>query len=179
MCRGQRSWIFRVGHYRVVVATGTGAGWWVCMCFQATLATKSCVNPFTPKSDQCQLSPAASPVILHHTVRRTWLFIAYSDERWLYYQFSLRYLNISFKRFRWMYFSNFGVRKEFKNDEYTRKDAGWYCWKLKNFQTRLLLCAKKNKPRTVVKNSSVAKHYGWRSQVYLKDQIYSYSTHKI
>ena len=40
-------------------------------------------NPFTPESDQCQISPAASPEILHHTVRRTWLFIAYSDERWL------------------------------------------------------------------------------------------------
>ena len=39
------------------------------------------INPFTPKSDQCQIS--SSPVILHHTVRRTWLFIAYLDERWL------------------------------------------------------------------------------------------------
>ena len=41
-------------------------------------------NPFTPKGDQCQISPAASPQILHHTVWRTWLFITYSDERWLY-----------------------------------------------------------------------------------------------
>ena len=39
------------------------------------------VSPFTPKSDQFQISPAASPEILHHTVWRTWLFIAYSDER--------------------------------------------------------------------------------------------------
>ena len=39
------------------------------------------LNPFTPESDQCQISPAASPEILHHTVRRTWLFIAYSGER--------------------------------------------------------------------------------------------------
>ena len=39
-------------------------------------------NPFTPKSDQIQISPAASPVILHHTVWRTWLFIAYSDGKW-------------------------------------------------------------------------------------------------
>ena len=31
------------------------------------------VNPFTPKSDQCQIFPAASPEILHHTVWRTWL----------------------------------------------------------------------------------------------------------
>ena len=51
-------------------------------------------NPFTPESDQFQISPAASPEILHHTVWRTWLFIAYSDERWLYYQFSLPHLYI-------------------------------------------------------------------------------------
>ena len=37
------------------------------------------VNPFTPKSDQCQISPAASAEILHPTVWRTQLFIAYSD----------------------------------------------------------------------------------------------------
>ena len=37
------------------------------------------LNPFTPKSDQVQISPVASPVILYHTVWRTWLFIAYSD----------------------------------------------------------------------------------------------------
>ena len=39
------------------------------------------INPFTPKSDQCQISPAASPEILHHAVWRTWLFIAYSDKK--------------------------------------------------------------------------------------------------
>ena len=37
------------------------------------------VNPSTPKSDQVQISPVASPVILHHTVWRTWPFIACSD----------------------------------------------------------------------------------------------------
>ena len=41
------------------------------------------VNPFTPESDQSQISPPASPEMLHHTVKRTWLIIAYSDERWL------------------------------------------------------------------------------------------------
>ena len=46
-------------------------------------------NPFTPKSDRSNNSPAASPAILHHTVWRIWLFIACSDERWLHYQFSL------------------------------------------------------------------------------------------
>ena len=51
-----------------------------------------CVNPFTPKRVQFQISPAASQEILHHTVWRTWLFITYSDERLLYYQFSLPHL---------------------------------------------------------------------------------------
>ena len=37
-------------------------------------------NPFTPKSDQLQISPAASPEILHYTVQRTWLF--HSLLRW-------------------------------------------------------------------------------------------------
>ena len=46
---------------------------------------------FTPESDQCQNSPAASQEIWHHTVWRTWLFISYSDEKWLYYKFSLHH----------------------------------------------------------------------------------------
>ena len=50
---------------------------------------KTSFNPFTPKSDQCQISPAASPEILHHPVWRTWMFIAYWVDKWLYYQFSL------------------------------------------------------------------------------------------
>ena len=54
------------------------------------------VNPFTPESDQCHNSPAASQEIWHHTVWRTWLFIAYSDEKWLYYKFSLHH---SYNRF--------------------------------------------------------------------------------
>ena len=49
------------------------------------------INPFTPESDQCQIFPPAPLEILHHTVWRTWLFIAYSDEKWLYYKFSLHH----------------------------------------------------------------------------------------
>ena len=30
---------------------------------------------------ECPISPAASPEILHHTGERTWLYIAYSEER--------------------------------------------------------------------------------------------------
>ena len=53
----------------------------------------------SPKSDQVQISPAASPEISHHTVWRTCLFIAYSDERWLYHDYS-HYLAYTF-RFKW------------------------------------------------------------------------------
>ena len=53
-------------------------------------------NPLTPESDQCQNPRAGSQEIWHHTVWRTWLFIAYSDEKWLYYKFSLRH---SYNRF--------------------------------------------------------------------------------
>ena len=35
-----------------------------------------------------------TPEILHQAVWRTWLFIAYSDQKGLYYQFSLPHLNI-------------------------------------------------------------------------------------
>ena len=45
------------------------------------------------RSDQCLIPPAASQLdIFRHTVWGTWLFIAYSDRRWLYYQFLLPYL---------------------------------------------------------------------------------------
>ena len=67
-------------------------------------------NPFTPKSDQCQISPLALwPKILHHTVWRTWLFIAFSDEWWLYYQFSLPHSYVSLEKVGRMYFLNLGV----------------------------------------------------------------------
>ena len=64
------------------------------------------INPFTPKSDQCQTSPTASPEILHHTVGRTWLSIAYSNKRrnythqslitWLIHFFSKGWDNVYF-----------------------------------------------------------------------------------
>ena len=57
-------------------------------------------NPFTPKSDQFKICPAASPEIKHHTVWRTWLCIANSDERWLYdCQFSLPHFTLLFNPF--------------------------------------------------------------------------------
>ena len=46
-------------------------------------------SPTLLKSDQYQISPAASPEIYHQTVRKICLFMAYSDDRWSYYQFSL------------------------------------------------------------------------------------------
>ena len=71
----------------------------------------SAINPFTPESDQCQNSPAASQEIWHHTVWRTWLFIAYSDEKWLYYKFSLHH---SYNRFLKGFWENtlFELRSE-------------------------------------------------------------------
>ena len=63
---------------------------------QVSAFNRFTLNPFTPESDQCQNSPAASQEIWHHTVWRTWLFIAYSDEKWLYYKFSLHH---SYNRF--------------------------------------------------------------------------------
>ena len=69
------------------------------------------INPFTPKSDQCQISPAASLEILHHTVWRTWLFVAYSDERWLCCSNS-HYLTCTFpfRKGGRINFSNLGVK---------------------------------------------------------------------
>ena len=58
-------------------------------CKLDTVSPLKVANPVTPRSDQFQISPSASPEILHHTVWRTWLFIAYSDERLSYWQFSL------------------------------------------------------------------------------------------
>ena len=43
-------------------------------------------------SDQFQIYPAISTGIFHHTVWRTWLFIAYAERRWLYYQFSVPHI---------------------------------------------------------------------------------------
>ena len=59
-------------------------------CYMNAYHTKI-FDPVTPKSDQLQTSPAALPELLHHTVWRTWLFIAYSDEILLHYQFSLHH----------------------------------------------------------------------------------------
>ena len=62
--------------------------------------SEECVNPFTPKSDQFQISPAASPAILHDTAWRTWLFIAYSDGKCFCYQILTTSL-IHFSRKGW------------------------------------------------------------------------------
>ena len=73
-------------------------------------------NPFTPKWDQFQISPAASPEILHDTVWTTWVSIAYSDERWLYYRFSLPH---------WILFFSLGVKvlKDKKDEQKGKKQS--------------------------------------------------------
>ena len=99
LLKGRGLWIFSAALCRAPVDNGLSKA-----------KGSPCINPFTPKSDHLQNSPAASAEILHHTVWRTWLFIADSDERWLYYQFSLPHLHINFKRFGRMYFLNLGVK---------------------------------------------------------------------
>ena len=73
---------------------------------------RRCLNPFTLKSDQCQISPAASPGILQHTVWRTWLFIAstkltddnITNSHYITYTFVFKRLG------EWLYFLNLGVK---------------------------------------------------------------------
>ena len=65
------------------------------------------INPFTPKSDQFQIPPAASPAILHPTVRRTWLFIAYFH--YLTYIFSFNPSTPKFKTYILPTFLNINV----------------------------------------------------------------------
>ena len=50
-----------------------------------------------PKSDQFNILPGTSPEILCHRVWWTWLFIAFSNERWFYYQFSQGWENVLFE----------------------------------------------------------------------------------
>ena len=73
---------------------------------------RRCLNPFTLKSDQCQISPAASPGILQHTVWRTWLFTAstkltddnITNSHYITYTFAFKRLG------EWLYFLNLGVK---------------------------------------------------------------------
>ena len=82
------------------LSRNTTSHWMENLAFHSLLRRKMTVLPIlttslirfyltlsTPKSDHFQFSPAALPEIVHHTVWRTWFFIAYSDKRWLYYQF--------------------------------------------------------------------------------------------
>ena len=73
------------------------------------------LNEFHFRSGQFQISLVASPEIWHHTVWRTWLFIVYSDERWLYYQFSQPHLYISIQKVGRMYFFELGNAYQYKN----------------------------------------------------------------
>ena len=59
-------------------ACSSFAGWRLFVCLIDIVGVlvfiHECQFPFTPKGDQFQISPAAFPQILHHTVQRTWLF---------------------------------------------------------------------------------------------------------
>ena len=63
----------------------------------SNISASPALNPFTPKSDQIQIFPAASPEILHHTVWRTWLFIPSSLTQMKYdYTTNSHYLAYTF-----------------------------------------------------------------------------------
>ena len=88
-----------------------GKPWIYCRTQMGALCRRRQWNKRWHGSDQVQISPVASPVILHHTVWRTWLFIAYTQiERWFLYQFSLPHLYISLEKVGRMYFLKSGVK---------------------------------------------------------------------
>ena len=71
---------------------------------------ESCALISFTESDQCQISPVASPKILHHAVWWNWLFIAYSDKRFSYYQIlTISLIHFSLKVWE-KYFLNLGVK---------------------------------------------------------------------
>ena len=67
--------------FKIPYFTARGHGNTVRVRFKTVAGESASINPFTPKSDQYQISPAPSVEILHHTVWRSWLVIAYSDEK--------------------------------------------------------------------------------------------------
>ena len=88
-----------------------------CVCpitGEATPAEHCCpynyiLNPFSPKSDQLQISPAASPQILHHPLWRTWLFIVYMKNDYTANSHYLTYTFL-FRRLEECTFFNLGVK---------------------------------------------------------------------
>ena len=87
-------------HGHVIVPAVDVWSRWLTGFWLAAIRVCGRFNLFTSKSDQFQISPAASPEILHHTVWRTWLCIAYSDgsdERWLYSILRTSFIHLSFK----------------------------------------------------------------------------------
>ena len=68
--------------------------------------------------------PQQPPEILHHTVWRTWLFIVYSNERWLYHQFSILHLFISLQKVGRMYFFELGSERV-KQAKDKREEGNW------------------------------------------------------
>ena len=114
-------------------------------------------NPFTPKSVEYKISPAALPEILHHTVWRTWLFIAYSGERWLSYQFSVprlcNFFNLGVKELQNTYGN---VLKNTNGDvlkQYTRRCLG----ESKNCSKRSVIAVLPAFPRQLLIDNSVQK----------------------
>ena len=72
-------------------------------------------NPFTPGSDQRQISSPASPET-PHTIRRTWFSITYSDEKWLWPQIlATSLIHFFLQKVGRIYFLCLGSNNQLKN----------------------------------------------------------------
>ena len=78
-----------------------------CSCLKCSQA---CALTHSPPRAVDLNFPVASPEILYHTIWRTWLFITYWDERWLYYRFSVPHSYISHWKVGRMYYLSLGVK---------------------------------------------------------------------
>ena len=87
------------------------------------ICVQKCGNAYQRKEIEKRMTHFKSTFtteVLHHTVWRTWLFTAYSYERWFHYQFSLPHLYISLNILnlkRWwenVFFLALGVKKGLK-----------------------------------------------------------------
>ena len=115
-------WLYSWVTLAVVVLIAQQHRWWCCCVGQAACLTsagtklkqKSLHTRMFGYSSASQLD-LDSLVLFSHCAelkvrRRTWFFIAYSDERWSCYQFFLHHLSISLWKGGRMYFLNLGVK---------------------------------------------------------------------
>ena len=88
--------VLRIGYLRTKTTHTDNCQYWLrtpgsdrllfsnSLCFQLNVSFLQ-LSLTLPRVIWYQTSSSASPEILHHTVWRTWLFIAHSDERWSFH----------------------------------------------------------------------------------------------